>query len=103
VRIIQATEASTNITNKYTNILHGANNYERTTDKPTNQLLGEIKRPFTVIAKISENYTENYIENKYYNNGFEERWSITLTFSILLTMTFIVLACSAICLKKIQK
>lgn len=59
--------------------------------------------PINVIAKISENYTANYIENKYYNNHIESWSSITFTLFVLTVIAVMVLACSVLCLKKLQK
>jgi len=90
-------------------------NDETITVGPTKKLQEAIKmqlndgvlkpssQPINVIAKISENYTENYIENKYYNNHIESWTSITLTLIVLTVIAVIVLACSAFCLKKVQK
>lgn len=66
--------------------------------------LKSSSQPINVIAKISDNYTENYIENKYYNNRVDESWaSIVLTLFVLMVMAVIVLACSALCLKRVLK
>jgi hypothetical protein len=70
----------------------------------SNSIFKSSSQPINVIAKINENYTENYIENKYYNNRIEDNWSsILLTSIIFMVMAVIVLSCSALCLRKIQK
>jgi len=87
-------------------------NDETIKDGPTNKLQEAIEKhgvkkpssqPINVIAKISENYTENYIENKYYNNHIDSWTSITLSLIVLTVIAVLVLACSALCLKKVQK
>lgn len=115
IRIIEATNTIINNLTKVSN-LSNVNNNKLTTVKPTSKLPEEIKRqfnddifksssqPINVIAKISENYTGNYIENKYYTNHIEESWSsITLTLLVLTVMAIIILSCSALCLKKVEK
>lgn len=112
IKIVQATEASTNKSTK-SEILYFGNNGNITTSRPTNQLdenmfiqrddnaLMSPSQPFSV--QISKNYTENYIENKYYNNHVEGNWSTALTLSVILIMAFIVLGCSVFCINKVQK
>jgi hypothetical protein len=107
VRIIQAAEPY-NLT-KPPMFYFG--NDETITERPTNKLQEAIEKngvskpssqPINVIAKISENYTENYIENKYYNNHIDSWTSITLSLIVLAVIAVMVLACSALCLKKVQ-
>lgn len=59
-------------------------------------------QPINVIAKISENFTEN----KYYNNQIEKSLNVTNVIFTLIIFTILsisVLACSALCLKKVEK
>lgn len=113
VRIVQATTEASDV--EITPYLNIGNNDKTTTNSPANLIQEESKRKFTdrlfklsqpinVIAKINENFTENYIENKYYSNHIEENWSsIILTSIVLMVMAVIVLSCSALCLRKVQK
>ncbi|XP_025194023.1 uncharacterized protein LOC112593722 [Melanaphis sacchari] len=110
VRIVQAVEPY-NLTKPP---MFNFGNNETITDEPTDKLQEAFKnelndgvlkpssQPINVIAKISKNYTENYIENKYYNNHIDSWTSITLTLIVLIVLSVMVLACSALCLKKIQ-
>lgn len=112
VRIVQATDSSVNNNLTKAQFMYYGNDVETTTSiGTTSQSLDKIDRelnnvvfkswhPINVITKISENYTEN----KYYNNRIEENWSsITLTLLVLTVIAIIVLACSILFLKKVQK
>lgn len=111
VRIIQASDVKLPF-------MYHVNNDEIHMDEPTRQVQVEMKskpcldvyksisQPIKVIAKVSENYTNNYIENKFYNNRTEEsqiRSSVTLTLLVLMIMAVIVLVSSAVCLKMVVK
>lgn len=111
VRIIQAPEPY-NLTqppmvyfgNNKTVTDRSINNFQEAIEKQLNDGVSkQSSQPIHVIAKISENYTENYIENKYYNNHIDSWTSITLSLIILTVIAVMVLACSALCLKKVQK
>ncbi|CAI6345339.1 unnamed protein product [Macrosiphum euphorbiae] len=79
------------------------NNFQETMENRFNDGVSkQSSQPINVIAKISENYTENYIENKYYNNHIDSWTSITLSLIVLTVIAVMVLACSALCLKKVQ-
>lgn len=116
VRIVQATTRASNIETTRPPFFNFEKNYKITTYSPAGKLKEEFNRQFTdnvfkspsqpihVIAKINENYTENHIENRYYNNHIEENWSsIAITSIVLLVVAVIVLSCSALCLRKVQK
>lgn len=94
VRIIQAAEPY--------NLTKPPMFYFENDETRTDGVLKPSSLPINVIAKISENYTENYIENKYYNNHIDSWTSITLTLIVLIVIAVMVLACSALCLKKVQ-
>jgi len=80
------------------------NNFKEAIEKQLNEGVSkQSSQPIHVIAKISENYTENYIENKYYNNHIDGWTSITLSLIVLTVIAVMVLACSALCLKKVLK
>lgn len=112
VKIVQATEASTNKSSK-SEISYLGNNNKISTNRQTSKVEGDIftrhhdeilmstSQPFTI--KISGNYTENYIENKYYNNPVEESWASALTLCLILIIAFVLLGCFAFCMNKIQK
>lgn len=114
VKIINFTEAMAKKSSN-SSISYFGNNEKNTTVESTNQFREDIVRqlngnvltspslPINVIAKISGNYAENYIENKFYSNHVEENWSTIITLSVIFVMAFIVLGCSALCMKKVLK
>ncbi|VVC35934.1 Hypothetical protein CINCED_3A002215 [Cinara cedri] len=110
-KIIQATDAEASNFGKSPTSLTSENDDETTVrddalspiEKSLHDgILKPTSIPINIIAKISNNYTGNYIENKYYNSRIDENWvSIALTLFVLMVMAVIVLACSALCLKKV--
>lgn len=117
VKIVQATDASSN---NSTNLpfLDFGNSDSMPSNESVRRLQEDLKRrlnenvvkfpsnsqPINVIAKISENFTEN----KYYNNHIESNWrlnvtNVMFTLIILTILSISVLACSALCLKKVEK